>query len=574
MTSSHLPVTGVPTIAADRRIFTWKKSRIQTDCACILTVLLLFQVPLTAQNVKFWVFFADKSGGSVITADPVAIERRVRLGIDAGDADSVVSPAYLHIIERMADSLGYYSRWLNAIAIYAHPEVAGNIRSLSFVNAVIPISGEFQPAAVEKEEEIPEEDILVQLAKYQISRMNGQAFINAGLNGKGIRIAILDAGFSHANRNAALRHIFAEGRIIRTYDFYKKDTIRWKGDLHGTWVLTNIAGKWDSLTLGLATGAEFLLARTENVWSEGYGEEDKWIAGLEWAEINGAQIVNSSLGYSYSLHFPEELNGRSPMSMAADKAASLGILVVSSAGNDFAKPWKYISIPADAKEMLTVGGTDPSTDLQAYFSSVGPTADGRLKPEISAPGITAVCHGDKLAKAIGTSFAAPLATGFAACVLQHNPAFSPAQLKNSMIRSGHLYPYFDYAHGYGIPQASYILGDSNGFTPTFTARLDSELVYFSPLNYDASKKTRLFYHLREVDGPVMKYGVVEIQSADPLYFCPNYRNCLESEHYTPGNKNRVTFIPLDYPEPHFWWPYSKGRIVSLHYEGYTIEIRL
>lgn len=573
MTNSHSPVTGVPTNAAGSRASTWKKSRTRSECTFIFAAVFLFITPVTAQTAKFWVFFTDKSQGSAVTADPVAIERRNRLGIDAGDADSVVSLAYIHSVEALTDSLGYYSRWLNAVAIYAHAQAAEKLRSLPFVRAVVPVGGEMHPATFE-DVNTPEEDVLVQLAQYQVSRMQGKAFAQAGLNGKGIRIAVLDAGFSNANRNAALRHIFADKRIIRTYDFYTKDTIRWKGDLHGTWVLTNIAGQWDSLTLGLATGAEFLLARTENAWSEGYGEEDKWIAGLEWAEINGAQIVNSSLGYSYSLHFPEELNGRSPMSIAADKAAALGVLVVSSAGNDYAKPWKYIAIPADAKDILTVGGTDPSTDLQAYFSSVGPTADGRLKPEISAPGITAVCHGEKLAKAIGTSFAAPLATGFAACVLQYHPSFSPAQLKNSMIRSGHLYPYFDYAHGYGIPQASHILGDSSGHTPTFTARLDSQLVYFAPLHYDPSKKTRLFYHLREIDGPVMKYGVVEIHSAEPLYFCPNYRNCLESEHFVPGDRNRVTFISLDYPEPYFWWPYSKGRIVSLHYEGYTIEISL
>ena len=168
--------------------------------------------------------------------------------------------------------------------------------------------------------------------------------------------------------------------------------------------------------MGLATGANFLLAITE-VSSEPFSEEENWLAAVEWAYKNGADIISSSLGYTNNRYFTKDMDGKKSFVVkAASLAARKGMLVINAAGNDGDSEWKVISTPADADSILTIGGVSPETNLHINFSSYGPTADGRMKPNVSAFGEAVVANTKgNVEIAFGTSFATPLVAGFAAC---------------------------------------------------------------------------------------------------------------------------------------------------------------
>jgi serine protease AprX len=303
----------------------------------------------------------------------------------------------------------------------------------------------------------------------QIQSMEGNVFEAAGINGSGVRIAIFDGGFPDVDTHPAFEHIRNEGRIKGTYDFVRKKDFVYSYNSHGTMVMSNIGGMYKGKPMGLATGAEFLLARTEKN-TEPFSEEVNWAAALEWADKNGAHIVNSSLGYTYHRYFPYEMDGQTAfVSRMANTATSKGILVINAAGNDGDNSWTVIGAPADADSILTVGGINPDTDYKISFSSVGPTSDFRRKPNVVAYGKTVVASTkDKTTIAFGTSFASPLVAGFAACAKQLHPTLNGIELKEFIEQSGMLYPYFDYSHGHGIPVASKAMNkDSNSIEANF-----------------------------------------------------------------------------------------------------------
>ncbi|WP_317241774.1 S8 family serine peptidase [Hymenobacter sp. 5414T-23] len=232
-----------------------------------------------------------------------------------------------------------------------------------------------------------------------------------------------------------------------------------------------IAGRLpDSTYLGLAPQAEFLLARTEQMYRERYAEELAWLAAAEWADRNGADIINSSLGYTTRRYFPEQMNGRTSLvARAAELAVRKGILVVNAAGNDGDDAqWRTVGTPADGDSVLAVGGIDPDTYLHIDFSSYGPTADKRLKPNVAAFGTVMAAAPGGYVRTQGTSFSSPLMAGFAACVLQQQRDLPVMTLFQKIQSSGSLFPYFDYAHGYGMPQAAYFTQSTpNAIAPSF-----------------------------------------------------------------------------------------------------------
>lgn len=274
------------------------------------------------------------------------------------------------------------------------------------------------------------------------------------------------------------------------------------------------------MTLGLATGAEFILARTEQ-WGEPFSEEENWVCAMEWADRYGADIISSSLGYTFHRYFTDQMNGRVAMvSRAASLAARKGILVVNAMGNAGASRWEILGAPADADSILSVGGVDPFTGRHIAFSSFGPSADGRLKPNVCAPARAAVAGRRKVKTAYGTSFSTPLVTGFAACVMQMHPEWNNMELLHAMERSGHLYPYYDYAHGYGIPQASYFTKKKEVEGELFTISADGEnlVVKIRGMPPDSAEKipAYLYYHIARPGGLLKKYAVIEVSDSIPL----------------------------------------------------------
>ncbi len=431
-----------------------------------LAVFALVSIVATAQEKCFWVFFTDKNDTQFDPYsyfDAKAIERYQQCGADLYDISNYpLNDSYVNTVGSYSTEVFGESRWLNAIGIEATDDNAALISRLPFVARVQEIVSNGTVANVMTEfKEIKDDnkDILTD----QLKRFGGQHFIDKGIDGKGLRICVMDGGFPKVNTHPAFQHLRDNHQIIKTYNFpnKKEDVYGW--NTHGTMVLSCIAGiKEDGQKLGLATGAEFLLARTE-IDPEPFKEEVWWAQGAEWADKNGADIINSSLGYGKDRHWTKDMDGTSYVAKAANKAVEKGILICNSAGNEGDDSrWMTIITPADAENVICVGGID--ANLKDYrhisFSSYGPTADKRRKPDVVAFGEAQVANpSGGFTSAFGTSFASPLTAGFCACAWQTKRDLTALQMKAEIQKSCDLYPYYDYAFGYGVPQAAYFTGD-------------------------------------------------------------------------------------------------------------------
>lgn len=493
------------------------------------TLLILIAAVATlaahAQNT-YWVFLTDKAG---TTFDPYAyfdaraLERYAQCGADPADlSNHPVSTAYEQGVGALATEHVGSSRWLNAVGIVATPDQVAQIEALPYVRRVQLIASRatlahIQNSTFEIQNSAPDTTLTDQLV-----RMQGHLFRQQGIDGSGMRIAVFDGGFPKVNTHEAFEHLRRAGRILKTWNFpdKKEDVYGWNG--HGTMTLSCIAGRMNGRDLGLATGAEFLLARTE-VEPEPFKEEIWWMQAMEWADKNGAQIISSSLGYGKDRYYTKDMDGTSYVARAANMAARKGILVCSSAGNEGDdRSWKTIVTPSDADSVLCVGGTTHDLDRYMHidFASYGPSADGRQKPNVCAFGHAwaANPHGKGGYQMVyGTSFSCPLVAGFAACAWQMNRDKTAMQMFDLIQRSADLYPYCDYAFGYGVPQASFFTQKSelkNHNSPTFRfERQSATRVSVIPLRTDTT--LRFFFKDVAADGSITNYGQREIIEATP-----------------------------------------------------------
>ncbi len=357
----------------------------------------------------------------------------------------------------------------------------------------------------------------------QIKYMQGEEFAKNGITGRGIRIAVLDGGFPGTETHPALKHLIDGNQIIATWNFVKKCKNVYTGVAHGTEVLSCIAGIQDGKPMGMAPDAEFLLALTERK-GEPLEEELNWARAVDWAIDNGANIIQSSLGYTYQRYFTADLDGKhSICAQAAARAARKGVLIINCMGNEGMSKWKTMVTPADADSILSVGGIDPETGLAAGFSSVGPTADKRIKPNVCASGTVVAANPKGGVRTVdGTSFSAPLVTGFAACVWQINRSLSAQEILILIEKSAHLYPYYDYSHGYGIPQASKIIMGSKNIPlgPMILSSDDKNFSIGIPNQEFVTNSVMpdhyFYYHISNPNGFLIKYGVYKVRPGDTL----------------------------------------------------------
>lgn len=524
---------------------------------CLLSSLPSFSGP----QEKYWVTFKDKNG-SVFNPeayfDARTILQRKQLNIAIADStDFPVSGNYLSLIEKTGAKLSWYSRWLNGVAVIASPEQKENIRKLPCVLDVEQMSlnatiSEVKPKTPEKEN--------IDLLRFQTSRMQGDLFKKEKLDGTGIRIAVFDAGFPGVDKSPVFKKLRDEKKIVATYDFVSKKEFVYGHHWHGCATLSCIAGIADSLNMGLATGAEFLLARTEYALREPASEEEYWLAAAEWADQHGANIISSSLGYTNKRYFSNEMNGRkSLVARAATIAAQKGILVVNAAGNEGQEDWHIIDTPADADSVLAIGGVDPERDLHIYFSSYGPTSDGKMKPNLCASGKAVVAGKKGLKTSFGTSFSTPLVAGFAACAWQSHREWTNMDLFAELQKSGHLYPYFDYVHGYGIPQASYFLDKNKTVDPTFDFVIvnnEIKVILREKYSYTAdenamgySARRNLFYKVEDQFGRMVSYNVLLAEEKAVLHFlAEDFREGDAITVHFEGYTSSLDFPKLDIPD--------------------------
>jgi serine protease AprX len=528
-------------------------------------------IPFLSDAQKHWmVYFKDKQHGDYnpyAYFDAKAIERRLQAGIPVDDpGDWPVNKNYLDEISLMVNDVLMNSRWLNSVAVDADEGQINQIRLLKFVfKADLIETSDLQITEMEEYDTVLNQQKL-QILEGQLKSLGVDAWRKAGINGKGLRIAILDVGFDHADNVPAFDHIRKENRLIATHDFTNRKNSEnvFYGNAHGTEVWSCIAGKIGDFQIGLATGAEFLLAKTEKS-SEKFSEELYWLAAAEWADKNGADIINSSLGYTGKRYFNWQMDGKTSfVTRAANIAARKGMLVVNAAGNDGDEAWHCIGAPADADSVLSVGGIDPNTGFHTGFSSYGPTSDKRMKPNVAAYGHVIAAGPSGLTLTQGTSFASPLIAGFAACAWQSNRTLSNMQLYKEIEKSGSLYPYFDYAHGFGIPQASYFTDNEKTNTePTFKiidkgdslfVVVDQRFIQSNQLknmaesktatgdNLDpASPKDYLYYNIMNKSGILDSYYVLDVTQ-------PQVLAILKNEHHD-------------------------GETLNVHYDGYTLSFK-
>jgi serine protease AprX len=524
----------------------------------IVLIALLYPGFVSAQS-KFRVYFKDKQTefNPYTYFDAKAIDRRIKSGLSLHDStDFPVNQSYVDKVSALADSTRPASRWLNCMSVFTDAKRADGIAKLPFVKLVQPLLPDYPQPLASYDFDTTLKVNNLKLIDIQLDMLDGDKFKKEGIDGKGVRIAILDAGFPTVDKNPAFKHIRDDKRIIATYDFCKGLENVYSFNTHGTMVMACIGGKVNGKNIGLATGADFLLARTESPGYEIYSEEEYWLAAAEWADKNGADIINSSLGYTNDLYFKHQMDGHhSIIAKAATMAVKKGILVVNAAGNEGDGGWKIVASPADADSVLTVGGVDPYKQYHSSFSSYGPNRAMKLKPNVSAAGTVATMGTRSITEVSGTSFASPLTAGFAACAWQMNRDWKNTDLFDKIQQSGSLYPYFDYAHGYGIPQAVFFTDTKKMVAPTFTVSLPTPATDSTEANWSMNVKIDslefnqdwplrdrlLFYHIQNTDGVLDRYYVVEVNELSPL-------------NISSSNLN-------------------KGDILRIHYRGYTFEYR-
>lgn len=447
-----------------------------------LFTLLVFAFSAQSQKPvypeKYWLEFTDKNHSTYSLSQPQeflserALERRQRYGISLSTRDLPVSRFYLDSLKALGLTVLNPSKWLNGVVVQSTDTLLlDTLHTLGFVkdNRTKKTKKERSRAHNQKQNydffqprTIPQtfyRTFDYGRSENQVEMLNGHVLHNLGFRGEGMVIAVIDAGFYRANELPAFDSLWANQQILGSRDFVKGDTINFGGSNHGMKALSTIGGNVPGLLVGTAPKAFFWLLRSEDSHSEHLIEEYNWATAAEFADSVGADLINTSLGYSVfddktASHTYADMDGNTtPVTRAADVAAQAGMLVVVSAGNEGGwSPWKYITAPADADSVLTVGAVDAQGDY-AYFSSVGPSFDRRIKPDVTAKGQMTTVQGSygRISSASGTSFSAPITTGMMACLWQAHPELSNMQIIEAARKTASQAQNPDSLKGYGIP---------------------------------------------------------------------------------------------------------------------------
>ncbi len=440
----------------------------------VVIALLLFSAirQMCGQTApdKYWVQFTDKDAVEQSVEHPQeflstrAIQRRSNQGIAIVEQDLPVDTAYVNAVLNLAPDVEIInvSKWFNAITIHTSDSLLiEEIANLPFVADTRSVqllpNRKNMPPSVRHELNEPTTDEYG-YSGAQTTIHAGQLLHEAGFWGAGMHIAVLDAGFRKADILPVFDKLHNEGRLVDTRDFVDGDNNVFHASDHGMMVLSTMAGYQPDSLLGTAIDATYYLYRTEDGSQENVIEEDNWIAAAEHADSIGVDLINTSLGYttfddSTSNYTYADLDGNtSRITIASDIAASKGILLVTSAGNSGSGAWHYIGTPGDADSVLTVGAVNRSGE-HAAFSSFGPTADGRVKPDVMGIGeqSTIARTDSTFIPGNGTSFSSPIMCGLVACLWQAFPEKSNMEIIDAVKKSSSLDTTPNDSMGYGIP---------------------------------------------------------------------------------------------------------------------------
>jgi serine protease AprX len=469
--------------------------------------------PRTVDTQRVWVYFADKQltgfarqqalDSCEQSLAPHARERRLRNQVALADEyDLPVSASYLEQVRACGVRIREVSKWLNAASCEATAAQISQLRALMCVRGVAEFRLRPEPREIsEMRRARPATDVPNYGFSDWQNQLCGVPQLHArGLSGRGVLMCFLDTGCLLAHQAFDSLHVVA----VRDFIFNDNNVADELGldssgqMLHGTATLSAAVGYRDSLLIGPAFGASVMIAKTEWIADEIRSEEDHYVAALEWADSAGADITSSSLGY-IAWYTYNDLDGHTAVTtQAALIAARHGILVVSSAGNNRAQEWHYIGTPADADSIVAVGAVD-SFRVLGDFSSGGPTADGRLKPEVCAMGVgvfSAFAQSDHDYWFLtGTSLSAPLVAGIAALLLEAHPEWSAQHLREALIMTASNSATPDNELGWGLVNAplalDYDAAESHRATPKLPAAPALLRAFPNPVNGDVTLELEL-----------------------------------------------------------------------------------
>ena len=392
-----------------------------------------------------------------------SLKRRERQGITVDVSDLPVAPAYLQAVEKAGITVVGKSKWNNTLLIRVHKEKElQKLDGLDFISGMKKVF--VAPDSINERKRYSFRNELNQwedsgaefgASQSQVKAMNGNRLHQGGFRGKGMMIAVFDGGFMNVDKIPALHGIKLAG--VKDFVVPRSQNV-FKEMEHGTMVLSTMAVYSPHYYIGVAPEAEYLLVRCEDEHTESLAEEDYWAEAAEYADSCGVDVINSSLGYhdfddaSMNHTYSEQDGETALISRTASMCANKGIVCVNSAGNDGMGSWKKINFPADAKDILTVGSINEH-GKNAPFSAVGPTADGRIKPDVMAYGSpTSVITGrGAIINDNGTSFSAPLIAGMVACLWQALPKKTAKQIIKLVKLAGNNQRHPDNVYGYGVP---------------------------------------------------------------------------------------------------------------------------
>jgi len=472
-----------------------------------------------AEKARIWVFYNDKGIFSKssfdIAAENIVIndharKRRTKAGItDIVYADLPVYENYIEQIIALGAEHRRNSRWLNASSFEIDKKLVDEITQLPFVNKIIPV-------ATYKRIEPEDDNNNIRVPKFnptqpdmlnygesinQIQQINAHLLHQMGYTGEGVIVGMLDTGYRKTH--TAFAQAYNENRVLAEYDFIFNDGDTQNDEIiddpsqhnHGTYCWSTLGGYAPGDLIGPAYGASFLLAKTEDIRDEYPAEEDNWVAALEWTDSFGADVVSTSLSYK-DWYTYEDFDGATCVTtLAANMAAGLGILVTNSIGNS-GPDSGTLGAPSDAHDMLACGAVDGYGTI-AYFSSRGPSSDGRTKPEVCAQGSSTRCAGgsgdNDFTYKSGTSLSTPLVGGAAAVLLSAHPDWSAYNVRKALMETAGNASTPDNTYGWGVIDMMAAYNWGANFTADTIYGNEGLVVHFSDSSISSASSWKWYF---------------------------------------------------------------------------------
>ncbi len=503
-------------------------------------LVLLITLNSLAQDVyKFAIHFTDKNNSEFSLSNPSgflstrSIERREKFNISLDSTDLPVNDSYIQSVLNTSTDAQFLIevKWLNAIVISLTD--SSNIEAIAALPHVKNVVKVFRPnpngvPSKKMDYELSDEnfsgEFKLALAYdssfygggwVQISQLNGQKLHELGYKGAGIQVAVLDAGFIGVDQRTIFQRLWDNGQILGTANMVTPGLSVFADHSHGTAVLSTMGGYWEGKLVGTAPDADYWLIRTEDGATEFLIEEYNWVAGAAFADSVGADVLNTSLGYTTfdditMDHTWDDLDGHSTIiTQGANLAYAKGMIAVNSAGNSGTSSWRYVGAPADGVNVFSIGAIDDE-GIIAPFSSHGFPWSDIVKPNVVARGASAYVASstvDAVSQSSGTSFSSPILAGITAALWSADPTQSPKMIKQAIQYSSDKFIQPDTLYGYGLPdfeEALNILGIQNPGVSSGNLTLSPNPTRdFITVDGDYFDESEKFYRIMDIKGQVL-----------------------------------------------------------------------